>query len=170
MPKKLKKPEYNVKYTIRYWRKDGSSYLLTFIFDGIEENGRFRFFEINKKYRTSMLLSRFSFLYNNNLEKEERVTGEQVQIRENYKLKREERAEERETKNQYIKYLEQIDNFTKYQKELSAQAIGRPFDYFREDFKEYTYATSPEEAQEINRRTGVMTDWLCIWGKLKLSV
>lgn len=169
-------PQENVIYKFRF-RNGNVTNDRRLIYDGIDErNGRATFYNCDSKNFTSMPLKRFSYIHRFNLISKTPIIPEKNPIKAEkqqiiIKIKEQPQQEEHKEAVKFLKkYLDRFNNFTERQKDLSLSILGRDFESFRKDFEAYALAQTEEKAEEINARTGVVTEWVRLSTQLNINV
>ena len=132
-------PKYDVEYTFKFKKGDKTSYV-TLTYEGINDKGRYEFYNVKAKSFTSMPFERFSYLHRFNLAEEKpkkrigirEVPSKLIEVKEIINMSEEQQKLERG--------LAVMKGLNDAQKQRVSSAIGRSADAFIKDFERFVHA------------------------------
>lgn len=137
MGRKRIEPKKGIKYIFKFTnQKTGLTHPTTLIFEGVKDNGRLEFYNVETKTYTSMPDKRFSYIHRFNLVREE--TFERG-IKEPPKTAIEDkpRVIVEDENYELMKAVKWLSSLSAEHKIKISQAINRPFNSFLADMKSF---------------------------------
>ena len=145
-------PEKGIKYTFKFKKQD-KTHFTTLLFEGMNDKGRYEFYNYQSKAYTSMPPLRFSYIHRFNLVREERVKMEIKEVPAHLII---DNPIFENLNDQQKETLNKLRGLSPLQKNLIKAAIGRSVEELANDLE--LYFSSPAEEERLGKK-GLWGEW-----------